>query len=273
MEMGRLEDLLRHIPLFSSLSDRERRQVARLGRSCLIPRGNQIYLPGDPAEAVYIIAKGRVKLSRLTESGQELILAIVGAPGLFGELALIDEAPREEMAEALEDSSLYTFAAEDLTPLLNQSPTFALEVARQMGRRLKALEVRAGLLALCKVPVRLAHLLLQFMEDCGRPSAAGILLALPMAHLHLAQQIGSSRETVTAVLNHFKRQGLIDIRPMHVIIRDPDRLADLAARKGEERDREVMARLGRGSSRDHPSHPDRRGRVCRDRGYDPSPAG
>ncbi len=182
-----------------------------------------------------------MKLSRLTESGHELILAIVGAPGLFGELALIDEAPREEMAEALGDSSGYTFAVEDLTPLFHQSPPFALEMARQMGRRLKALEIRAGLLALCKVPVRLAHLFLQLMEECGRPSAAGILLALPMAHLHLAQQIGSSRETVTTILNHFKRLGLIEIRPMHVIIRDPDRLADLAARKGEE---------------------DRRGRIC-----------
>lgn len=229
MENGRLEDLLRRIPPFSSLGDRELRQVAKGGRPYLTPRGRQIYLPGDPAETVYILARGRVKLSRLTESGHELILAIVGAPGLFGELALIDEAPREEMAEALEDSALYKFAAESLIPLLRQSPGFAVEVARQMGRRLKALEVRAGLLALCKVPVRLAHLLLQLMEEWGRPSPEGTILSMPMAHLHLAQQIGSSRETVTAILNGFKRQGLIEIRPMHVIIRDPDRLAEVAA--------------------------------------------
>jgi len=235
MEIRRLEDLLRPIPLFASLGGGELRQVTRMGRPCLIPRGKQIYLPGDPAEAVYILARGRVKLSRLTESGQELILAIVRAPGLFGELVLLDEAPRGEMAEALEDSSLYKFAAESLTPLLRQSPGFALEVARQMGRRLKALEVRAGLLALCKVPVRLAHLLLQLMEECGRPSPEGTILSVPMAHLHLAQQIGSSRETVTAILNRFKRQGLIEIRPMHVVIRDPDRLADLAARKEWDR--------------------------------------
>src|SRR5215207_11128662 len=110
---------VQRVQLFSGLDQGEMSKIAAAARSFNKRPGEFIYMPGDRADLVYVLKKGRVKLSVLSESGKEIAIDIIQPGEIFGEFALVDEAPRSNMAQALDDTLMWVFGKRDFTHLLS----------------------------------------------------------------------------------------------------------------------------------------------------------
>ena len=176
-----------------------------------------IYREGDALTRFYVVQSGSFKLVRRSEARKELIVALVGAGGSFG--AIVDPLVSETAAQALESSVYLTFPWASVRRILAENSAFALEmlVADDAGRR--EMEARAAQLVFETVPRRLARLLLD-LSDVGTGE-----LSFPLKQADLAHLIGSSRETVCAILNRFRREGSLWIQRGRISIRDRARLA------------------------------------------------
>lgn len=212
--------LLRAVPLFADLAPADLDRIADRSTWRDYRRRQAIYFPGDPADAVYVVRQGRVKISRLSEDGKEATLNLVGPGEPFGEECVLDAPARETIAEVLEPVQVLRIPREELASALHAQPAFALAVARLMSGRRRAAESRLEEMIFKTVRSRLAALLARLARSHGRPTAGGILLDLSLAHQDLAGHIGSTRETTTLTLNQFKRGGLLRIDHCRILIRN-----------------------------------------------------
>ena len=93
---------LKRINVFSGLSRGEMRELKRITRMVSYRKNETIYLPGDPSETVFLLKKGRVKISKLSEEGKEVTLAILEPGEIFGELEALQAVPRESSRKIID---------------------------------------------------------------------------------------------------------------------------------------------------------------------------
>jgi CRP/FNR family transcriptional regulator/CRP/FNR family cyclic AMP-dependent transcriptional regulator len=163
---------LQKVPFFSNLSADEADKLAKR----LVPRRfNQIvFHHGDPGGLLYIIVKGKVKITHSTPDGQEALLAILGSGDFFGELALLDDSPRSATAEAIEPTDVLTLHREEFMRYLQSNPDFSLHVLQTMAKRIRHLNKQVRDIFFLDLPGRLARTLLQLAEpdEWGRERKA-----------------------------------------------------------------------------------------------------
>ncbi|MEX2081272.1 MAG: Crp/Fnr family transcriptional regulator [Dehalococcoidia bacterium] len=179
-----------------------------------------VFSAGDPAERVYLILKGRVKLYQVAENGKEIILEVVGRGGVIGDMAIAENGERAMCAAAMQDTVAASISWEDFAHVLQSSPRLGFAMAELMAQRLIGLQRTFMNLVSKPVSARLADTLLSRQED-------GIV-RLGLTHQELAQVIGTSRETVTALLSRFSALGAIAPAGDGFRILDEDLLDDIA---------------------------------------------
>ena len=189
-----------------------------------------IYLPGDVSDQVYLLKEGRVKISKLSEDGREITLVILEPGEIFGESALInDKETRSTVAEALENAYLCVISRKDFEEFINDKPELALSVTKLIGFRRRQIENMLEDLVFRGVHERLAILLLRLAERHGKEVDGKNLIDISLTHYDYANLIGSTRETTTACLNDFKREGLIEFQKRKVVIINEKGLRNRAA--------------------------------------------
>ncbi len=189
-----------------------------------------IYLPGDVSDQVYLLKEGRVKISKLSEDGREITLVILEPGEIFGESALIgDKETRSTVAEALENAYLCVISRRDFEEFINNKPELALSVTKLIGFRRRQIENMLEDLVFRGVHERLALLLLRLAERHGKEVDGKNLIDISLTHYDYANLIGSTRETTTACLNDFKREGLIEFQKRKVVIINEKGLKNRAA--------------------------------------------
>lgn len=218
---------LKQIKLFSNLGKEDMDHLDQVTRMEDVRRRQPIYLPGDNPDSVYLLKAGRVKISRISKEGKELTLGILEPGEVFGELEVLDGSLRDTVAEALEDASICVIRREDFEEVLKKNPDLTIRLTKLIGFRLKKIESRIEDLVFRDVPVRLVRLLLSLSEEFGKQEAEGVRLGLRITHQEIANLIGSTRETVSATLNDFKRQGLIQLDHRSITLLDQVRLSSI----------------------------------------------
>jgi len=219
---------LKHFDLFSELPGEDLKLLDQISRMVKVPKKEYIYFPEDPANSVFLLKEGRVKISRLTEDGRELTLALLKPREVFGELALVEEGDRHTLAEALEETLICVIKREDFRRLMKKQPDVAFKMIKLIGLRRRAIESKIEYLLFRDVPTRLAHLLLTLAEEYGVKTSEGTELRVRLTHQDIANLIGATRETTTMVLNKMKDQHLIDFKLRRLILVDKSRLQYLA---------------------------------------------
>ncbi len=204
----------------------ERRAVMRRFR-----KGEMIYFPSDPSRSVLVLAGGRVKIKGITPDGKEFILAFIEEGELFGELALVDDAPRDEFAEAVEDSEVLAIARDDLSGLMEMLPDLALRITKLLGLRRKRIETRLRNILFRSNRQRVIGVLLELLESHGERLGECWRIRLRLSHQELASLIGATRETVTIVLGQLQLDGLIQIRRRSITVLDRDRMRSESSRE------------------------------------------
>ncbi|MFN0095220.1 MAG: Crp/Fnr family transcriptional regulator [Dehalococcoidia bacterium] len=160
-----------------------------------------IFAAGDPVERVYLLLKGHVKVYQIAENGKEIILDVVSKGGVFGDMAIVEDSERTAYAQAIEDTVAVTISWEDFSHLLHQSPRLGFAMAELMARRLARMQRTFMNLVSKPVSARLADTLVTRAQDGT--------VRLGLTHQELAQTIGTSRETVTALLSRFVTLGAL----------------------------------------------------------------
>lgn len=212
------EELLQGIP------EEEARRIAGLFSEKKYDRDAALFYEGGPADSLFIVRKGLVKLVSLSERGTESILHIVRADDVFGELLLV-QGQRPFSAIALTDVQAGVLSRKDFLEILRTSPVFASNYTRLLARRLMEVEREFAGLIHAWAYHRLAKELLHLAEDIGEDTRIGTRIALKLTHEDLANLIGTTRETVTIQLHKFEEIGLIRREGRKLIV-DRARLRD-----------------------------------------------
>ncbi|MGH2376737.1 MAG: Crp/Fnr family transcriptional regulator [bacterium] len=213
---------LKHIAIFAGMTDAEMRRLAERTVMRSYARGGVIVRPDDPPDSIYLIKKGRVKLSRYSASGREHVLALLEPGEIYGERALAGATAVH--CEAFEDSLICVLSLRDFEELLRAKPDLALRVIKALAQRLRRAEEEIESFAFRDVPGRLSALLVRLAEAGADPQHQERRPTLRLTHQDLASMIGATRETVTNVLNRFRDMGLISIRRREIVIKGLQRL-------------------------------------------------
>lgn len=189
-----------------------------------IRRKEVLYLPGDAGDRVYLLKRGVVKISTLTDDGKEIILALMRPGEVFGEESVLEDAPRDHMAEAYEDVLICVITRQDFLGILRAHPEMAFKVTKLVGFRLKTLRNRVEGLLFKGAPARLAQTLLDLARDHGIKDDEGVLLPLKLSQQDLASLIGVTRESVNLALADLRSRGLVEMESRSLRLRRPEDL-------------------------------------------------
>ena len=186
-------------------------------------RNKTIFFPGDPAERVYFLSKGAVKLSRVYEAGEEITVALLRENSVFGVLSLItgDRSDRFYHAVAFTPVELMSLQADQVGAALKEHPELSTIMLRGLSSRILQTEMMIETLAHRDMGSRLVSFLLILCRDFGVPGESGITIDLKLSHQAIAEAIGSTRVTVTRLLGDLREQSMISIHKKKITVHDP----------------------------------------------------
>ena len=202
---------LKHIRLFEGISPSEMQEMEKITRMEEVKKRQPLYLPGDPSSNVYLLKKGRVKIANSAPSGKEVTFDILEPGEVFGELEVLEDAPRSTSAETLDDTLICVIPRKDFDQYLAMHPNVTVKLTKLIGLRLRKIQSRVEDLVFRDVPARLAHLLSELSKTDGVADKQGIRLKAKLTHQEMANLIGCSRETVSTIMGQFRDQGLIQM--------------------------------------------------------------
>jgi len=223
--------LLRSIPLFEGLSAEQLAKVAALAEVRKYAIRSIVVSQGEPANALFVIAKGRLKVSASGTDGRDTVLGIMAEAEVFGEIALLDGGPRSATCTALEPCELIAIDRAQFMELLLASPGIAVKLLQVLAARLRRLSQRSEDAAFLDVPSRLARSLLDLATRFGerrRPPDSGIFITLKLSQQELGDLVGATRESVNKHINDWMRQGILLQENGRMIISDIDSVRRLA---------------------------------------------
>ncbi len=192
-----------------------------------------LYHEGTPALGLYVLCRGRVKVSWADGNGREQILRLVDAGGASGEEALLEGSRYVGTARALEDSLAAFVAREDLLRLLRTHDEIGVRLLLHLTRELIHVQANLTRVALADARCRLATLLLDLGRRYGQPGRDGIQLAVNLKRSELGAMVGLTPETVMRLLSEFREEGILRTERREMTLVSPDRLKALALERLE----------------------------------------
>jgi CRP-like cAMP-binding protein len=216
-------DLIRRLDFGPSLNDTLVTDLANSSVVLDFRRRRFVYRAGEPADCLYAIINGRVKLCRIeSDTAREAVIDILPEGSLFGESALYSVAgQRANSAVAYENSRLLRIQVADFKRGMAEDDRLHDYTFRLIGQRLDHAERRLADFALNAIPARLDRLLADFSDRYGVSEPEGVLIDIPLPHREIASIVGSTRESVTVRLNAMRREGTIEFVKRRILIKRP----------------------------------------------------
>jgi CRP/FNR family cyclic AMP-dependent transcriptional regulator len=198
---------LENIALFSGLSESDMAAISNLAVTRSFPKNTLVICEGDTSDSLYMVLSGKVKVFLSDEEGKEVTLNLQGAGEYFGELAILDEAPRSASVITTEDTKLAVLSKSAFEKCMEQHATIALTIMRGLARRLRELTENVRSLALMDVYGRVARLLLEMAEEQDGKN----VIKQRLTQRDIASMVGASREMVSRILRDLSIGGYITI--------------------------------------------------------------
>lgn len=204
MNDPRILDLLARVEIFSELDRDELARLADVAQVRSMPKDSTVFHAGDPADAVFVISNGKVKIVVTSTDGKEFILTVLGQGQVFGEMAFLEDAPRSASVVTATQVELLVVNRQDFQHLLNTEPSISRKLLGILSRRLRRANSKMESLAYMDVAGRLARYLLDLARDHGQRVGNGWVVVRRPTHSDIAHSIGTSRETVSRLINEFE---------------------------------------------------------------------
>ena len=227
-----MSDALAAVPLFAGLDADGLDGLAKGMRVRRFRRGETVFHLGDPGDALFIVMAGSIKITLPADTGDEAILATLRPGDFFGELALLDGAPRSATAVAIEPTETYILARERFRELIATEPVMREALLATLAAEVRRLTHHVEELHFLDITGRLASRLARLAAEPGatRLPDGAIRLAGPLTQGDLAAMIGCTRQSVNKLLGMFTDDGLIRFEKDRIVVVDLDGLGRNAHR-------------------------------------------
>lgn len=205
MECGcnkNVKTCLDSVPIFNTLDEKEKEEIFHLISHRNYKKGEIIYEAGNLRAYLFIVNSGKIKIYRLTETGKEQVIRILGPGEFLGELALFNNWPARDYAEALEVTSLCIISGRTLREHIQKNPEIAFKIIEELSKRLDFVENMLENVNHYSVDWRLAQALLKIADKYG-------VVELETTKANFASQIGMSQETLSRKLSLFESKNYI----------------------------------------------------------------
>ncbi len=184
-----------------------------------------IYFPDEPAQYIYMIADGRVRIGHYLDDGKEVVSAILGMGEIFGELALAGEEKRRDFAQAMDDkTTVCPLSIDELKALMWENKELSFKMLKLVGLRLMKLERKLELLVFKDARTRVIEFIKDSASYKGKKVGYETLVPTKLTHKDIAALTGTSRQTVTTILNELKEKNLINFDRKKILVRDLENL-------------------------------------------------
>ena len=209
---------LRNVPIFSDLKDSDLNIISDKMISRAYEKGQMILLEESQGETFFIIVSGAVKVTRLSDDGREVILAILGESDFFGEMSLLDGEGRSANIVANEDAEVLTLSRRDFLDCLETYPKIAIALLEELAIRLRKSDQHIESLSLSDSEHRIAITLIRFAQELGTIKQGDVKISNLPFQQDIANMAGTSSETVSRTLKLLEEKDLIKKEGKDLII-------------------------------------------------------
>lgn len=209
-----------YVSLFTGLDDRQLDSIWRLSVEQKFKKNEMILFEDEPDTRLFIIIKGTVKLTRISEEGREYIFSFLGEGDFFGELSLLDDEIRSTNTVAVKDSIIISFQRSDYVKIFRQFPQITLNLLREMTQRLRERDRMIKSMSLQNATGKVACTILRFADDAGDINMGQVEIPRLPPHRDIANMVGTSRETISRAINWLTEQGYLQKEGGRLIIKD-----------------------------------------------------
>ena len=214
-------DFLRNLSLFSDLPEKELQQLCEMVRHRVVPKYATVYEAGDASDEVFFLFRGTIKIANEAGEGREVIKHILHPLAIFGELGLVGEQARQNTARALDSEvHLFTISTRYFQALMQANHQLAMNVLNLIGERLRHTEARLEAMIFKDARGRIIDFLRESAHKQGKKIGFEMLIKHSLTQQDIANITGTSRQTVTSVLNDLRKDNLIYFNRRSILIRD-----------------------------------------------------
>jgi CRP/FNR family transcriptional regulator/CRP/FNR family cyclic AMP-dependent transcriptional regulator len=199
----------RKFDLFAELDDRELGSIATVAKVRRYAKDDVVFHADESGDIFCLIKEGQVKITMISPEGKEIILSMLGSGEFFGEMSLLDDAPRSATVIAMEPLEVVTIWRNDFLQILQENFSITRKVLAELSKRLRSASNRIESLATMDVYGRLARFFLDLAAESGKPLDNGYVAVTRPTHQSIANMIGTSRETVSRLIHDLMRQNLL----------------------------------------------------------------
>ncbi|HEY6659500.1 MAG TPA: Crp/Fnr family transcriptional regulator [Pyrinomonadaceae bacterium] len=215
--------------LLSGISQQATHQFKTMMRTIKRGRGEWIFVLGDPADRIYLLQEGRMKITAVTEDGHEVLHEIIGPGQMFGHTSALLGIPRTSSAQVLEPSLLCEIRRKDFESLLTTHPEFSLQLLKSVGLRLKKAEAQLLNVACNDVSTRVKEALIDLISV--EPGIADQAVRIRITQQDLANLIGASRQKTSQALKELESSGVLRLMYRSILVTAPHKLRTSQFRK------------------------------------------
>lgn len=202
---------LQFVPIFADLPTDTITKIEKIGIKKNYQKDEAILLEEDSGNALFVILSGKVKVSRSSNDGREVILTILGESDFFGEMAILDGLARSANVIAIEDSSVFLIQRNEFLLLLHTHPEISIILLQELTSRLRNADMKIKALSLKDAEGKVATVLLQIAEYSGKIKNGIVEITKLPIQQDLANMAGTSRETISRTLHSFAKRGFVEL--------------------------------------------------------------
>lgn len=214
-------DYIDQFAIFSQLNPNQRYNLSKLIEIEKFEKHQFIYRPGEKSSKVYFIINGTIKIGRYSSTKKEIIKSILHPQTMFGEQAIFGEVTRDDFALALDDKIVcYSIDKDKFYNFISETTSVAMSLLTNVGKKLKMAERRFESLVVEDARTRIIDFLKFNADQFGQKVGVEMLIKHSLTQQDIANFTGTSRQTVTSVLNDLKRTNQIFFKRKSILIRD-----------------------------------------------------
>ena len=195
--------------IFQNLEEKDVISLAHKATRKKLKKGETLFFQGDPADEVFLVKGGRIKLTKVLENGNELMLDLRKAGDFVGENMFSEEGEYPVSAICLEETLTCGFTRSQFEELVLKHPTIGLQVIKTLSERISWLTTRVENLAVTNIEDRLYRVLSNVAKEHGEQSKKGMVIQFPLTHEDLSFLTGAHRVTITRAMKALKDAGKV----------------------------------------------------------------
>jgi CRP-like cAMP-binding protein len=209
--MQKSSDFLYYVPIFSDLPEETIEKISQVGLRKTYKKESIILMEEESSGALFIIVEGKVKVTRTSSDGREVILNILSESDIFGEMALLDGLTRSATVTALEETDLFMIQRNQFLEFLKDHPEISIALMQELSKRLRTADMQIKSLSLKDAEGKVATVIIQLANDIGKIKGGVVEIEKLPLQQDLANMAGTSRETISRTIHSFIKKGLIEM--------------------------------------------------------------